>query len=163
MKTPQPRRGSRAAKRRILLVLTALLAVAGVVGAVAVHRMTTGRLDHGTVFTESSGQLTVKPGELFSIEVFGYQGGRETWTVAFPGPDPAIVQPSGDEYVDNVGIEDLAGFVLIGNRGSGGHYYFTFRARNSGRTTIAVHAGYSGHKSFGGSDQTKREFTVDVR
>ncbi|MFF2147885.1 protease inhibitor I42 family protein [Kitasatospora sp. NPDC058190] len=166
MKTPQPRSGRRSAKRRILLALAAVLAVAGIVGAVAVHRTTTGKLDHGTVFTASSGQLTVKPGELFSIEVFGYEGERDTWTVAYPGPDPAIVQPSGDEYVDNIGIEDLASFVLIGNQGSGGHYYFTFRARNPGQTTITVHAGgrdrFGGHLSSG-SDQTSRQVTVDVR
>ncbi|MGW3044143.1 protease inhibitor I42 family protein [Kitasatospora sp. NPDC001159] len=167
LKTPQPRSGRRSAKRRILLALTAVLAVAGIVGAVAVHRMTTGKLDHGTVFTASSGQLTVKPGELFSIEVFGYQESRDTWTMGTPGPDPAIVRASGDEYVDKFGIEDLTGSALIGNLGSGGHYYFTFRAQNSGRTTITLHDGprRPGDGRWGpvGSDATDRQFTVDVR
>ncbi|MFJ9446269.1 hypothetical protein ACIRRH_31080 [Kitasatospora sp. NPDC101235] len=93
--------------RRILLVVTAVLAVAVTVGAVAIHRMTTGRLDHGTVFTQASGDLAVKPGELFSIEVFAYREAGDNWTMATPGPDPTVVQATGDEYVDNFGLRDL--------------------------------------------------------
>ncbi|MEU9046216.1 MULTISPECIES: hypothetical protein [unclassified Kitasatospora] len=54
----------------------------------AIHRTTTGRLDHGTVFTQGSGQLAVKPGELFSIEVFAYQGAGDILTG--PGRPVAI-------------------------------------------------------------------------
>ncbi|MFI8458276.1 protease inhibitor I42 family protein [Kitasatospora sp. NPDC085464] len=153
-------------RRRILLALTAVPAVAITVGAVAVHRMTTGRLDHGTVFGATSDRLTVKPGELFSIEVFGYQGARDAWAVSDPGPDPTVVRAFGDEYVDNVGIEDLAAHVFVGSLGSGGHYYFTFRAQSPGRTTVTLHDGAPGHrggKFAHGSDRTERQFTVDVR
>ncbi|MER7581517.1 protease inhibitor I42 family protein [Kitasatospora sp. NPDC097691] len=153
-------------RRRILLTLAAVLAVAIAVGAVVVHRMTTGKLDHGTVFAATSDELTVKPGELFSIEVFGYQGARDAWAVADPGPDPAVVRASGDEYVDNVGIDDLAAHVFVGSLGSGGHYYFTFRAQSPGRTTITLHDGVPSHgggKFANPSARTERQVTVDVR
>ncbi|MEV7188756.1 protease inhibitor I42 family protein [Kitasatospora sp. NPDC093102] len=150
--------------RRILLVVTAVLAVAVTVGAVAIHRMTTGTLDHGTVFTQASGDLVVKPGELFSIEVFAYREAGDNWTMATPGPDPTVVQATGDEYVDNFGFEDLVG--ATGSLGSGGHYYFTFRAQKPGRTTITVHVAFRDHQGMtfsGGPGQTERQFTVDVR
>lgn len=151
--------------QRILLVPVALLAVAGSVGAVAIHRMTTGKLDHGTVVTATSGELTVKPGELFSVEVFAYQEAGDIWTMATPAPDPSIVQSTGDEYVDNVGIEDLPGFGGNGALGTGGHYYFTFRARTPGRTTVTLHVAYRDHDGMtfsGGPAQTRRQFTVRV-
>ncbi|MFE7532145.1 protease inhibitor I42 family protein [Kitasatospora sp. NPDC057542] len=131
-----------------------------------IHWMTTGKLDHGTVFSQTSGQLTVKPGELFSIEVFAYQDAGDIWTMASPAPDPAIVQAAGDEYVDNFGVKDLPGFGGNGALGTGGHYYFTFRAQSPGRTTITVHVRFrdqAGGTFSGGPDQTKRQFTIDVR
>ncbi|MBD0673993.1 protease inhibitor I42 family protein [Streptomyces sp. CBMA156] len=152
--------------RRILLGATVALALAVAGGAVAIHQVTTGKLDHGTVFTQTSGDLAVRPGELFSIEVVGYRGAGDNWTMANPGPDPAVAQAAGDEYVDNFGIQDLLGFGATGNLGTGGHYYFTFRAQNSGRTTVTVHVPYRdelGGTFPGGPDQTKRQFTVDVR
>ncbi|MEU6238234.1 protease inhibitor I42 family protein [Kitasatospora sp. NPDC047058] len=154
--------------RRVLVTVAALLAVAATVGAVAVHRMTTGKLDHGTVFARTSGQFTVKPGELFSIEVFAYQDAGDNWTMAAPSPDPAVVQAAGDEYVDDFGVKDVLGFGLggTGDLGTGGHYYFTFRAQSPGRTTITVHVAYRdalGGTFSGGPDQTKRQFTIDVR
>ncbi|MFE3875465.1 protease inhibitor I42 family protein [Kitasatospora sp. NPDC059146] len=152
--------------RRVLLTVAAVLAVAATVGAVAVHKMTTGKLDHGTVFTQTSGQLAVKPGELFSIEVFAYREAGDNWTMATPAPDPAVAQSTGDEYVDNFGIKDLPGLGGTGALGTGGHYYFTFRAQTPGRTTITLHVGFRDHEGMsfsGGPDQTKRQFTIDVR
>ncbi|MFJ2865945.1 protease inhibitor I42 family protein [Kitasatospora sp. NPDC087314] len=152
--------------RRILIAAVAVLAVVATVGALAVHRLTTGKLDHGTVFTAASGELAVKPGQLFSIEVFAYQEAGDIWTMATPAPDPAIVQTAGDEYVDNFGIKDLLGFGETGALGTGGHYYFTFRAEKPGRTTITVHVGSRDREGMtfsGGPQQTKRQFTVDVR
>ncbi|MFI9366500.1 protease inhibitor I42 family protein [Kitasatospora sp. NPDC053057] len=151
--------------RRVLLTVAAVLAVAAAVGVVAVHKMTTGKLDHGTVFTQASGQLTVKTGELFSIDVFAYREAGDNWTTATPTPDPAIVQATGDEYVDNFGIKDLPVLGGTGNLGTGGHYYFTFRAQNPGSTTITLHVAYRdelGGTFSGGPDQTKRQFTIDV-
>ncbi|MEU8927744.1 protease inhibitor I42 family protein [Kitasatospora sp. NPDC048545] len=152
--------------RRVLLAVAAVLVVAATVGTVAIHRMTTGRLDHGTVFTQTSGQLTVKPGELFSIEVFAYREAGDNWTMATPAPDPAVVQGAGDEYVDNFGIKDLLGFGGTGDLGAGGHYYFTFRAQSPGRTTVTVHVDFRDQEGWtfsGGPERTKRQFTIDVR
>ncbi len=152
--------------RRILLGATAVLALVVVVGAVAIHRKTAGKLDHGTVFSQTSGDLVVKSGELFSIEVFGYRGAGDNWTMAVPDPDPAVARAAGDEYVGNAGLKDLLGFGGTGNLGTGGHYYFTFRAQNPGRTTITVHVPYRdelGGSFPGGPNQAKRQFTVDVR
>ncbi|MFH8387257.1 protease inhibitor I42 family protein [Kitasatospora sp. NPDC018058] len=152
--------------RRVLLTVAAVPVVAATVGAVGVHEMTTGELDHGTVFTQTSGQLTVKPGELFSIEVFAYREAGDNWTMATPVPDPAVVRATGDEYVDDFGIKDLPGFGGTGDLGTGGHYYFTFRAQSPGRTTVTVHVAYRdelGGTFSGGPEQTKRQFTIDVR
>ncbi|WP_030238129.1 protease inhibitor I42 family protein [Streptomyces sp. NRRL S-350] len=145
-------------RRRILIAAIALLAVAGAVGAVVIHRMTTGKLDHGTVFTASSGDLAVKPGELFSVEVSAHRVTGQIWTVADPAPDPAAVQTVGDEYVKNFGLKDLVG--ATGSAGSGGRYYFVFRAGpNPGRTTLTLHDPHHA----GGGDQDERHYTVDVR
>ncbi|WP_030059232.1 MULTISPECIES: protease inhibitor I42 family protein [Streptomyces] len=141
--------------RRILIAVVALLAVAGAVGAVVVHRMTTGKLDHGTVFTATAGELAVKPGELFSVEVGAHRVAGQVWTVADPAPDPSAVQTVGDEYVKNFGLKDL--FGATGSAGSGGHYYFVFRAGpNPGHATITLH-----DPNHAGQDE--RRFTVDVR
>ncbi|MFI9162828.1 hypothetical protein [Kitasatospora aureofaciens] len=152
--------------RRILLAVAAVLAVAATVGAVVIHRMTTGRLDHGTVFTQTSGQLTVKPGELFSIEVFANREAGDNWTMATPAPDPAIVQAAGDEYVQNFGLANLTGALGALGADSGGHYYFVFRAgQNFGRTTVTMHVAYRdelGGNFSGGPERTKRQFTIDV-
>ncbi|MFD8702989.1 protease inhibitor I42 family protein [Kitasatospora sp. NPDC059648] len=147
--------------RRILVVALALLAVAGVVGAVVVHRMTTGRLDHGTVFAADSGELAVKPGELFSVEVSAHRVTGQVWSVADPAPDPAAVQTVGDEYVKNFGLKDLIG--ATGSAGSGGRYYFVFRAGpNPGRATITLrNPNHTG--TAGGSDQGERHYTVEVQ
>ncbi|MFE6055433.1 hypothetical protein ACFQ6N_32170 [Kitasatospora sp. NPDC056446] len=93
------------------LTAAAVLAVAATASAVAVHKMTIGRLDHGTVFTQTSGDLAVKPGELFSIEVSAYRGAGGNWTLSTPAPDQAVAQAVGDEYVDNFGLQerDFAG------------------------------------------------------
>ncbi|MET8625902.1 protease inhibitor I42 family protein [Kitasatospora sp. NPDC004669] len=149
--------------QRILLVAVVLLAVAGAAGAVAIHKMTTGKLDHGTVFTATSGELAVKPGQLFSVEVSAHREWGDIWTVADPAPDPAVVQTVGDEFVRNVGLANLGGAI---GSDSGGHYYFVFRAaRNPGRTTVTVHVAYRdelGGTFSGGPEQTKRQFTVNV-
>ncbi|MER7847405.1 protease inhibitor I42 family protein [Kitasatospora sp. NPDC096077] len=153
--------------RRFLLAVAAVLAVAATVGAVAIHKMTTGELSHGTVFTQTSGELTVNPGDVFSIEVFAYREAGDNWTMATPAPDPAIVQATGDEYVDNFGVQDVFGFGGTGDLGTGGHYYFTFRAaQHPGTTTITLHVAYRdelGGTFSGGPQQTRRRFTVDVR
>ncbi|MER7765540.1 protease inhibitor I42 family protein [Kitasatospora sp. NPDC096140] len=147
--------------RRILIAAVALLAVAGVAGAVVVHRMSAGKLDHGTVFTVASGELAVKPGELFSVEVSAHRVTGQVWTVADPAPDPAAVQTVGDEYVKNVGLRDLVG--ATGSAGSGGRYYFVFRAGpNPGHATITLHDPHHAGRP-GESDQGERHFTVDVR
>ncbi|MFH9355407.1 protease inhibitor I42 family protein [Kitasatospora sp. NPDC017646] len=147
--------------RRILVAALALLAVAGVVGAVVVHRMTTGKLDHGTVFTGDSGELAVKPGQLFSVEVSAHRVTGQVWSVADPAPDPAVVQTVGDEYVKNFGLKDLVG--ATGSAGSGGRYYFVFRAGpNPGRATITLH-NPNHTDGAGGSDQGERHYTVEVR
>ncbi|MFJ9774010.1 protease inhibitor I42 family protein [Kitasatospora sp. NPDC101157] len=147
-------------RRRILVAALALLAVAGVVGAVVVHRMTTGKLDHGTVFTADSGELAVRPGELFSVEVSAHRVTGQVWSVADPAPDPAAVQAVGDEYVKNFGLKDLIG--ATGSAGSGGRYYFVFRAGpQPGRATITLRNAH--HSSAaGGSDQGERHYTVEV-
>ncbi|MEU9040540.1 MULTISPECIES: protease inhibitor I42 family protein [unclassified Kitasatospora] len=159
--------------RRILIAAVALLAVAGVVGAVVVHRMTTGKLDHGTVFAQASGELAVKPGELFSVEVSAHRVTGQVWTVADPAPgsapdpaapqapDSAAVRSVGDEYVKDFGLKDLVG--ATGSAGSGGRYYFVFRAGpNPGRATITLRNPNRAARP-GGSDQDERQFTVDVR
>ncbi|WP_049649259.1 protease inhibitor I42 family protein [Kitasatospora sp. MY 5-36] len=151
--------------RLVLLVVVAALAVPATMRAVTVHRKTTGRLDHGTVFTQTSGQITVKPGELFSVEVPAYRLAGDVWSMAAPAPDPAVAKAAGDEYVHNFDVRDLFDFGDIGNTGSGGRYYFTFRAQNPGRTTMTVHIAYRdelGGDWLGGPDQIKRQFTVDV-
>ncbi|MEV7770909.1 hypothetical protein [Kitasatospora sp. NPDC086791] len=151
--------------RRILIAAVALLAVAGVVGAVVVQLMTTGTLDHGTVFTSTSGELAVKPGELFSVEVGAHRVTGQIWTLADPAPDQAAesaaVRAVGDEYVKNVGLGDLLG--ATGSAGSGGRYYFVFRAGpDPGRATITLRSpNHVVHP--GASDQDERHFTVDVR
>ncbi|MFH8385095.1 protease inhibitor I42 family protein [Kitasatospora sp. NPDC018058] len=149
--------------QRILLVAVVLLAVAGTAGAVAIHKMTTGKLDHGTVFTATSGELSVKPGQLFSVEVSAHRERGDVWTVADPAPDPAVVQTVGDEFVRNVGLANLGGAI---GSDSGGHYYFVFRAaQNPGRTTVTVHVSYrdrGGMTFSGGPEQTRRQFTVNV-
>ncbi|MER6303406.1 hypothetical protein ABT247_28125 [Kitasatospora sp. NPDC001539] len=149
--------------QRIVLVAVVLLAVAGSAGAVAVHRMTTGKLDHGTVFTATSGELSVKPGQLFSVEVSAHRGWGDVWTVAEPAPDAAVVQTVGDEYVRNFELSNLGGAI---GSDSGGHYYFVFRAgAQPGRTTVTLHVAYrdrGGMTYSGGPEQTKRQFTVDV-
>ncbi|MFD8781150.1 hypothetical protein [Kitasatospora sp. NPDC059599] len=173
--------------RRILIASVAVLAVAGVAGAVVVHRMTTGKLDHGTVFAQTSGELGVRPGELFSVEVSAHRVTGQVWTVAEPDPSAgasvgasvgasagssagssagastggASVRAVGDEYVKNVGLGDLVG--ATGSAGSGGRYYFVFRAGpDPGRTTITLHnPNHVGRP--GSSDQDERRFTVDVR
>ncbi|MFE6056852.1 protease inhibitor I42 family protein [Kitasatospora sp. NPDC056446] len=152
--------------RRVLLTAAAVLAVAATASAVAVHRMTTGRLDHGTVFTQTSGDLAVRPGQLFSIEVSAYRGAGDNWTLSAPAPDQAGVQAAGDEYVDNLGLTDLIGFGATGGLGTGGRYYFTFRAQSPGHTSITMHVAYRdelGGAFPGGPDQTRRQFTIDVR
>ncbi|MFH9349041.1 hypothetical protein [Kitasatospora sp. NPDC017646] len=152
----------RRAWRRVLLVVVAVLAVVGAAGAVAVHRMTTGKLDHGTVFTATSGELDVKPGQLFSIEVSAHRGWGDIWTVA-EAPDPTVVRTVGVEYVENFGLPNLTGAV---GADSGGHYDFVFRAaQQPGRTTVALHVDYRdrlGGTFSGGPEQTRRQFTVDV-
>ncbi|MFJ9455493.1 protease inhibitor I42 family protein [Kitasatospora sp. NPDC101447] len=152
--------------QRILLVLVAVLAVVGTAGAVAIHRMTTGKLDHGTVVTATTGEITVRPGELFSIEVGAYQMAGDIWSVADPAPDAAVVQTVGDEYVRDFGVGDLLDFGEIGALGSGGHYYFVFRAApNPGRTTVTLHVDYrdqDGMTFSGGPAQARRQFTVRV-
>ncbi|GHF35872.1 hypothetical protein GCM10018790_12310 [Kitasatospora xanthocidica] len=152
--------------RRILIALVALAAVAGAVGAVVVHRMTTGKLDHGTVFAQDSGELAVKPGELFSVEVSAHRVTGQIWTVADPAPDPEAVRTVGDEYVKNFGLGDLVG--ATGSAGSGGRYYFVFRAGpHPGRATITLHNPHRAARPDGtggdGSDRDERQFTVDVR
>ncbi|MFJ8624605.1 hypothetical protein ACIRD3_17415 [Kitasatospora sp. NPDC093550] len=62
--------------------------------------------------------------------------------------------------------DDRAATGFGGSLGSGGHYYFTFRAQGTGRTTITLHDGVPAHgggKFAGGSDRSERQFTVDVR
>ncbi|MFJ9844998.1 hypothetical protein ACIRYZ_32055 [Kitasatospora sp. NPDC101155] len=149
--------------QRILLVAVVLLAVAGAAGAVAIHRMTTGKLDHGTVFTATSGELLVKPGQLFSVEVSAHRNWGDIWSVAGPAPDSAVVQTVGDEYVQSFGLDSLGG---ANGSDSGGHYYFVFRAApNPGRTAVTLHVDYRDHAGWtysGGPEQTRREFTVNV-
>ncbi|MFF2146421.1 hypothetical protein [Kitasatospora sp. NPDC058190] len=149
--------------QRILLVAVVLLAVAGAAGAVAIHKMAAGKLDHGTVFTATSGELLVKPGQVFSVEVSAHRNWGDIWSVADPAPDSAVVQTVGDEYVRNVGLANLGGAI---GSDSGGHYYFVFRAaQNPGRTTVTLHVDYRdklGGTFSGGPEQTKRQFTVNV-
>ncbi|MFD8787302.1 protease inhibitor I42 family protein [Kitasatospora sp. NPDC059599] len=155
--------------QRVLLVPVVVSAVAGTVGAVSIHRMTTGKLDHGRVFTATSGPLTVKAGELFSIEVSAYRTAGDIWTVADPAPDSAVVRTVGDEYVRTIGLKDLPGLSALdgaGALGSGGHYYFVFRAAgNPGRTTVTLHVDYRDHEGWtfsGEPERTRRQFTVQV-
>ncbi|MFD8702758.1 protease inhibitor I42 family protein [Kitasatospora sp. NPDC059648] len=146
----------------MLVAVVAVLALAGAAGAVAIHRMTTGKLDHGTVFTATSGELVVRPGQLFSIEVSAHRSWGDVWTVA-EAPDPAVVQSVGAEYVRNFGLSDLTGAV---GADSGGHFDFVFRAaQQPGRTTVALHVDYRdslGGTFSGGPEQTRRQFTVRV-
>ncbi|MFF2045295.1 protease inhibitor I42 family protein [Kitasatospora sp. NPDC058170] len=150
-------------KRRILLAVAAVLVVVVAAGAVGVHLLTRGRLDHGKVFTATSGQLTVKPGQLFSIEVGAYPSWGDIWHTAAPGPDAGTVRAAGEEFVDNLGL--VSGHydnVLA----SGGHYYFVFRAGNPGQATITLRSRY-GDDPHPSADKTPemlgRTFTVDVR
>ncbi|MFE5587378.1 protease inhibitor I42 family protein [Kitasatospora sp. NPDC056531] len=149
--------------QRILLVAVVLLVVAGAAGAVVIDRMTTGKLDHGTVFTAASGELRVKPGQLFSVEVSAHRVRGDVWTETDPTPDPAVVQTVGDEYVRSVGLANLGGAI---GSDSGGHYYFVFRAaQNPGRTAVTLHVDYRDHAGMtfsGGPEQTRRQFTVNV-
>ncbi|MEU6972675.1 hypothetical protein AB0A71_34150 [Kitasatospora aureofaciens] len=148
--------------RRVLLAVVAVLAVAGAAGAVAIHRMTTGKLDDGTVFTAASGELAVEPGQLFSVEVGAHRSWGDVWTVA-QAPDPAVVQTVGAEYVRNFGLSELTGAM---GADSGGHYDFVFRAaQQPGRTTVTLHVDYRdtlGMTFSGGPEQTRRQFTVQV-
>ncbi|MFI9329361.1 protease inhibitor I42 family protein [Kitasatospora sp. NPDC052868] len=150
-------------RRRILPTVAAVLVVVVAAGAVGVQLLTRGKLDHGRVFTAVSGQLTVKPGQLFSIEVGAYPTWGDTWHLAAPGPDAATVQTAGQEFVRNLGL--VSGHydnVLA----SGGHYYFVFRAGSPGQATITLRSRY-GDDPHPSADKTPemlgRSFTVDVR
>ncbi|WP_406207564.1 protease inhibitor I42 family protein [Kitasatospora sp. NBC_01560] len=121
-------------RRRILLTLAGVLVLVVAAGAAGVHLLTRGRLDHGTVFTADSGPLTVKPGQLFSIEVTAHPTWGDSWQVAPPGADAAAVRATGAEFVKNLGVVSGDGVF-----GSGGHYYFVFRAQDAGRATITLH------------------------
>ncbi|MCX4745705.1 hypothetical protein OG455_09245 [Kitasatospora sp. NBC_01287] len=173
-------------RRRVLtaLALALVLVVGG--AALTVHLLTEGDLDHGKVFTGASGELTVEPGQLFSIEVDANRVEGDSWDLGAPaaGPaataaptpaatpaaaptaaaTPAVVLATGQEYVRNLGITSFAG--LTGSFGAGGRYYFVFRARSAGRTTIALHNTYRGGMvpTTGlAPDELDRSFTVTVR
>ncbi|WP_405358980.1 protease inhibitor I42 family protein [Kitasatospora sp. NBC_00085] len=150
-------------RRRILLTVAGALVVVVAAGAVGVHLLTRGKLDHGKVFTAASGQLTVKPGQLFSIEVDAHPSWGDEWTVAVPRPDTATVQVSDEEYIANLHLLGRSGSVF----GSGGRHFFVFRAMGPGRTEIALHNLYAGGVIAPPADmapeQVDRRFTVDVR
>ncbi|MFD0275092.1 protease inhibitor I42 family protein [Kitasatospora sp. NPDC127111] len=151
-------------RRRLLLTVAGALVVVLAAGAVGVHLLTSGKLDHGKVFTASSGQLTVTPGQLFSIEIDEHPAWGDHWTVATPGPDPATVQASADEYVGNLHLLEKSD---VGVFGSGGRHYFVFRANGPGRTEIALHNRYAGGAIAPPADlapdQVDRRVTVEVR
>ncbi|MEU6232213.1 protease inhibitor I42 family protein [Kitasatospora sp. NPDC047058] len=151
-------------RRRLLLTVAGALTVVVAAGAVGVHLTTRGELDHGKVFTAASGELSVRPGQLFSIEVDEHPSWGDHWTVVTPGPDPAAVRVSDDEYVRNLRLLDKTGLGVLG---SGGRHYFVFRANAAGRTEISLRnapaGGAVGPPAGPAPAQAERHYTVEVR
>ncbi|MDH6130278.1 hypothetical protein [Kitasatospora sp. GP82] len=88
----------------------------------------TGRMDHGTVFADNRREITVKPGQTFSLH----------WKLSVvPGNDWKAVPPTADpSVVSFIGEDRIAGDQS--HSGDGGNLYLVFRAGTKGSTKLAL-------------------------
>lgn len=87
-----------------------------------------GRLDHGKVFVNDRTDLTVKPGQTFSVRwTLNVTPGND-WKAVAPAADPAVVSFVGEDRIS----------ADQNQLGDGGELYLVFKAGKRGSTELAL-------------------------